>query len=195
MCSAIMNLNDNTKMIPLDGKTIQLRPMTADDLEYKVRWFNDPEVNSTLIFDDTLDLDKTVEWFEIASKDPTRRDFVIETHDSESIGLIGLVGIDDSNATAEIYIVIGQKDYWGKGVMAEAESILIQWAFDELSLQKIWALARPENVASIITMKKLGFQIEGTLRKEKIIAGKRIDIIRVGVLPSEFRPTGMMGAD
>ena len=47
---------------------------------------------------------------------------------------------------------------------------------------------RSNNVASIITMKKIGFKIEGTLREEKYMNGKYIDIVRVGLLRDEFKP-------
>ena len=80
-----------------------------------------------------------------------------------------------------------EKKYWAKGVMLQAESMLIKWAFDELGLHKIRAVARTDNIASIVTMKKMGFQIEGTLRQEKCIAGKHIDVFRVGLLKDEFK--------
>jgi len=75
--------------------------------------------------------------------------------------------------------------------MAAAESVLIQWAFDTLDLYKIWAQTRSTNTASIITMKKLGFQVEGTLREEKYISGQRVDLIRMGLLRQEFKPVSI----
>lgn len=174
----------------LTGEKISLRPMSEADMALRVRWFNDPEVNKTLILDETLYLDKTIDWFKRAISDDSRRDFLIETLDEKPIGFAGLVGIDHRDKIAEIYIVIGEKEYWGKGVMAQAESLLIKWGFETLNLHKIWAQARPMNVASIITMKKLGFQIEGTLRQERYIAGEWIDVIRAGLLRDEFRPAG-----
>ena len=153
----------------------------------KVAWFNDTDVSKTLLLNEKLELGKTLQWFEKASRDDSRRDFVIETAEAEPIGIIGLVGIDSVNQTAEIYLVIGEKEYWAKGVMLEAESLLIKWAFDELGLHKIWALARADNIASIITMKKMGFQVEGALRQEKYISDKHLDVLRVGLLKDEFK--------
>ena len=112
---------------------------------------------------------------------------MIQADITEPVGLISLVNIDVAQKTAEIVIVIGDNNYWGKSVMLHAESLLIQWAFESLRLEKIWAQTRPENIASLITMKKLGFKIEGTLRQEKIIAGRRIDIVHLGLLPKEFK--------
>ena len=72
--------------------------------------------------------------------------------------------------------------------MLEAESLLIDWAFKDLGLYKIWATAIADNIASIITMKKLGFQFEGTLKGEKFLRGKRVDIAHYGLFQNEFKP-------
>jgi RimJ/RimL family protein N-acetyltransferase len=162
--------------------------MTEADLPLKVKWYNDPEIRQTLILDEVLELEKTKQWFEAVRDAASRLDLMIETEASLPIGQISLVNIDARHQTAEIVLVIGEKTYWGKGVMLEAESLLIGWAFETLGLRKIWAQTRPENIASLITMKKLGFQIEGTLRSAKIIAGQRIDILHLGLLPEDFKP-------
>ena len=174
---------------PLIGSQIRLRSMTRNDLPLKVQWYNDPEIRKTLILDENLELDKTTRWFETVEKTDSRLDLMIESDTPKPIGQISLVNIDRKHKTAEIVLVIGDKNYWAKGVMYEAESLLIRWAFEELGLEKIWAQTRPENIASLITMKKLGFQIEGTLRQEKFIDDRRIDIIHLGLLPEEFKPS------
>jgi RimJ/RimL family protein N-acetyltransferase len=172
--------------IILTGQNIVLHPLSKADIENRVRWFNDPRIRKTLIISEQFELDKTTRWFEKMRTDSSRAEFVIETIDKIPIGIIGLSSIDSTHRTAEIYIVIGEKDFWGKGVMLEAESLLIDWAFNSVGLEKIWAEARPENVASLITMKKLGFNVEGTLRSEKIVDGARIDVLRLGLLKSDF---------
>ena len=148
-----------------------------------MQWYNDPDIRKTLILDEILELDKTIQWFEAIKDSPSRLDLMIEADASMPIGQISLVNIDHQHKAAEIVLVIGNKEYWGKGVMLEAESLLIGWAFEGMGMEKIWAETRPENIASLITMKKLGFRIEGTLRKEKIIDGKPIDIVHLNLLP------------
>jgi len=172
----------------IEGQNIRLRTMEESDIKLKVEWFNDPEINRTLVVTERFELDKSIQWFKTACKDPSRRDFVIETDQGDPIGLIGLLHIDKTHSTAEIYIVIGCKGYWGKGVMLEAENLLIGWAFENLNLYKIWAPSLAENVASIITMKKLGFKIEGILREDKFLNGRRVDMMQLGLLRKEFKP-------
>ncbi len=173
---------------PISGPRLRLRSMTEADLPLKVKWYNDPDIRKTLILDEVLELDKTIQWFDAVRDSGARLDLIIETDAARPIGQISLVDIDRKNKTAEIVLVIGEKDCWGKGVMVEAETLLIRWAFDRLGMDKIRAQTRPENIASLITMKKLGFRIEGTLRQEVIVAGNRIDVVTLGLLPDDFKP-------
>jgi RimJ/RimL family protein N-acetyltransferase len=170
------------------SKTIRLRPLEKGDMELKVKWFNDPKVNKTLVLNEKLQLDKSLEWFDKAVRDDSRRDFIIETKDGEPIGVTGLLEIDRVHGTAQCFCVIGQKRFWGKGIGTLVHSLLLQLAFDEMNLHKIWALIYTNNQAIIKIIEKLGFKIEGTLREEKYIAGKRIDMFRIGVLRNEFKP-------
>lgn len=175
------------KNISIKDNTVTLRPMTEDDLLLKVQWYNDPEIRKTLIVDELFELEKTRCWFQSIQESDQRLDLVIQTNHQRPIGLINLVHIDSKNKTAEITLVIGDKSYWGKGVMYEAESLLINYAFKTLGLEKIWAQSRPENLASLVTMKKLGFQIEGTLRNHVLIGNTYSDVVQLGLLKEEFK--------
>jgi ribosomal-protein-alanine N-acetyltransferase len=134
-----------------------------------------------------LRLDKTRKWFENTADDESRYDFIIETKDKKAIGLIGLIGINHRQEIAEFYIVIGEKSFWNKGYATQALASLVKWGFDKLKLEKIWAITRKKNLASITLMQKIGFQIEGTLRKEKKVRNKREDVYRLGLLKNEFK--------
>lgn len=160
--------------------------MEKSDVANKVKWFNDPDVNKTLLVEETLELDKSLKWFERTRDDAARRDFVIETVEGKPIGIMALVHIDAVNETAECFCVIGEKAYWGGGIGTEAHLLLADWAFRNLGLHKIWAHIRPENTAIIKVVERIGFRVEGTLREEKYIGGKRVDIVRIGLLKREF---------
>jgi len=96
------------------GERVRLRPLEKDDLENRVRWFNDPEVSENLILDEKLNIEKTIKWFDCAQKDESRRDFVIETVDKQPIGFIGFRKISKKNLSACVYIVIGEKKLLGE---------------------------------------------------------------------------------
>lgn len=168
---------------------IRLRPLAESDMPLKVKWYNDPKVRKTLVVDEVFELDKTIVWFNTLAANETRTDFMVESLDGVSIGITGLIDIDQKNKTAQCYCVIGEKPFWGKGVGTEIHSVLFQWGFETLGIEKIWAHIRTNNPAIYRVVEKLGFKIEGTLRQDKIIDGQRIDLYHIGLLRDEFIPS------
>ena len=171
-----------------NGELVRLRPLGSEHMALKVKWYNDPAINKTLIIDEPLELEKSLKWIGKAIADETRADFIIETGDDEPAGIVGLVGIDKKHGLAECVCIIGERKFWGKGLATIAHSLLFQWAFEALGLHKIWAVIYTNNPAIERVVERLGFKTEGTLREEKLIHGKRIDLYRIGVLRDEFTP-------
>jgi RimJ/RimL family protein N-acetyltransferase len=171
------------------GDRVRLRPLAENDLPLRVKWYNDPDVRRTLTVTEMFELDKTRQWFKAIQNNDSRVDFFIETPDGRPMGVTGLLHIDRFHKTAECFCVIGEKEYWGGGLGTEIHSVLIAWAFDHLGLEKIRADIRTNNPAIYKVVQKLGFQIEGTLRREMVLEGTRQDLYRIGVLRDEFTPT------
>ena len=171
------------------GDRVLLRPLREEDLPLKVKWYNDSQVRDTLIVEETFDLEGTRRWFQKAREDRSRVDFLIESLVGVPIGVTGLLHIDQTHQTAECFCVIGEKTFWGKGLGTEIHSILIQWTFEYLGIHKIWASIRTNNPAIYKVVQRLGFQIEGTLRKEILLEGVYQDVYRIGLLKEEFTPT------
>lgn len=167
---------------------IRLRSLVESDMSLKVKWYNDRAVRKTLVIDEVFELNKTIEWFRTLAENNTRMDFKVESLDGTAIGITGLIDIERKNKTAQCYCVIGEKEYWGKGLGTEIHSVLFQWGFEKLDIEKIWAHIRTNNPAIYRVVEKLGFRIEGTLRQDKIVDGHRIDLYHIGLLRSEFRP-------
>lgn len=75
----------------------------------------------------------------------------------------------------------------GKGLMKEGLSLVINYAFEELNLHKVFAQYHVENIKSKILLEKLGFQLEGVLQKELIIRGKWEDLIQVAIFNRSWK--------
>ena len=58
------------------------------------------------------------------------------------------------------------EEYWGNGYAAEASRALIERAFDELNVEKIYASYRCENAQSKRVLEKLGFEYYSELTNE-----------------------------
>ena len=127
--------------------TISLRKFDKRDIPAKVRWINDPANNRFLHYDLPLEEDKTAAWYERIKDLTDRYDAVIEV-DGVAVGLIGLLAIDRKNKKAEYYIAMGETAFKGKGIATEASRQLIDYAFSELHLNKIYLYTEVENAAA-----------------------------------------------
>lgn len=57
------------------------------------------------------------------------------------------------------------RNCWGKGFMSEALSRVVQWAFTNPSIHRVWAVCDLENTGSARLLERNGFRQEGILRK------------------------------
>lgn len=175
----------------LDGRTIYLTPFRKEFINDRyLLWINDRELTQFL---DTGHFPVTVGALEsyINSFDYEKKFIlaIIYKENDEHIGNVSLIDIDWINRVAEISILIGEREYWGKGIMFETFSLIIKHAFNILNLNKIIAGAPIVNVQSIITLKKLGFSKEATFREQFFFDGKYIDSLVFGLLKSDFMTT------
>jgi [ribosomal protein S5]-alanine N-acetyltransferase len=103
------------------------------------------------------------------------------------IGTCTLFHLDRSNRRAEIGFALG-RPWWGRGLMGEALTVLLDFAFGELGLRRIEADTDPANSASIRLLESLGFRREGLLRERWNVGGELQDTVFLGLLAREYRP-------
>ncbi len=105
---------------------------------------------------------------------------------------IGTVKISLSNSyneeydIADIGIMIGDKSYWGKGLSPIILLSISSYALNGLKVRKLTAGAISENVAVIKSFQKIGFKIEGVLRKKIYLNGEYLDHILLGCFKEEL---------
>lgn len=166
---------DNIKKIKLIGQNIYLRPVRVSDVtkEY-VGWLNSPEINQYLEIRFMRHTLKNVkEYVEKSLKDRSLVFLAIVRKDSDKhIGNIKLGPINKYHKHAEIGIMIGDKNSWGKGFAGEAIDLLTNFAFKKLKLHKIIAGAYGGNIGSIKTFTKNGFITEGVLKEYWLCDGR-----------------------
>ena len=173
----------------LVGKKIYLRLLEESDIgdEY-VEWLNDYEVTRYLEtgqFPSSHEaIRKYLERFQDSTTDLIFA--IVDTETDQHIGNVTLNRINWINRTADTGLIIGKKEFWGKGYAFEAWSLVLEYAFQRLGLRKIIAGAVVDNVTSITILKKLGFKIEGTFRQEFLVDGEYKDGVRLGLLREEF---------
>lgn len=165
---------------------VRLRKFVAADIPNKVRWINDERNNTYLHYDLPLEIEKTQRWFESIKDSSNRYDAVIEVS-GVPVGLIGLLNIDRTNLKAEYYITLGEESYKRKGISYVASQQLLKYAFEELSLNKVYLNVDADNIAACRLYEKVGFCCEGVFEQDMMHRGKMIDRKRYAVLKSRFK--------
>lgn len=106
---------------------------------------------------------------------------------SKHIGNITLHQISWRDRHAEIGILIGDKKSRGKGYATEAIRLVADHAFNKLNLRKLYTGMVKGNEASKRAFEKVGFKVEGVLRKHFYLNGEYLDCYRMGLLKSEYK--------
>jgi ribosomal-protein-alanine N-acetyltransferase len=76
---------------------------------------------------------------------------------------------------------------WGKGIMTEALSAIIQYGFDNMGLHRIEVLISHHNRRSQLLIRRLGFKREGVLRDHYFVEGRFSDDVIFSLLKEEWK--------
>jgi ribosomal-protein-alanine N-acetyltransferase len=177
-----MELNKN---IFLEGVSIVLRILTETDVQGNYsKWLNDPEItefNSHGRFPMTID--KLKQYVRNSNESGTALVLaVVNKNTHEHIGNISLQAINWIDKNAEISFLLGEKKYWGKGIMYEAGSMLIKHGFDILNLHRIYCGTSFDNKGMQKLAEKLGFIKEGVRKEAMFKKGKYLDVVDFGLV-------------
>lgn len=173
----------------LEGDQVVLRPLFVEDVEGNyINWLNDPvinEHNSHHVFPYTRA--QALNYIESVSGDKQNLVLAIVAKDSgKHIGNISLQKIDQISKNAEYAILIGEKDYWGKGIAQEASRLLLRHGFEALNLHRVYCGTSNTNIAMQKLAHTLGMKQEGVRREAHYKNGSYADIIEYGLLKNEF---------
>jgi RimJ/RimL family protein N-acetyltransferase len=175
-----------------EGK-IRLRAPERSDLPNFVRWMNDPEVTAGLLVVLPLSAVDEEKWFENMQNRPqTEHPLVIETPDADGrwlpVGNSGFHNLDMRVRSAEVGLVIGEKEYWNQGLGSAVMRLLLRHGFETLNLNRIYLHVFANNPRAIRCYEKVGFVHEGRLRQDMYKNGQYIDVLVMSVLREEWKP-------
>jgi RimJ/RimL family protein N-acetyltransferase len=173
------------------GEGLRLRAIDQADLELFVRWLNDPEVTAGLARHLPLSMQEEVHWFnKLMDRPAEERPLTIEILQEGGswlpIGDLGLFNIDWRSRSAELGIVIGEKNYWDKGYGSEALRVLLEHAYHTLNLNRVYLRVFDYNKRAIRAYEKLGFVLEGRMRQAEFYNGVYVDVLFMSILQSEW---------
>jgi RimJ/RimL family protein N-acetyltransferase len=171
----------------IKGNRISLRAIERDDLPRYVAWLNDSKITSHLSMFLPMNLEDETDWYEQQRKDDATQNFAITLNkEDQLIGSIGLMEINQREQHAELGLFIGDKTQWGQGYGREAIQLLLQFAFAELNLHRIYLRVDASHAAAIRCYQSCGFQEEGRLRDAVYHHGHFEDQFIMSVLRPEY---------
>ncbi|WP_154895225.1 GNAT family N-acetyltransferase [Staphylococcus pasteuri] len=106
--------------------------------------------------------------------------------ENELVGVIGLHYIDTVNRKTSIGYYLGES-HQKKGIMTQCTKAIIDYAFNELDLNRVEIRASVENIKSQAIPERLGFTKEGRLRSEERVQGRFTDSYVYSLLKSEWQ--------
>jgi RimJ/RimL family protein N-acetyltransferase len=167
----------------LSGPRLYLRDVRPEDVnENYYRWMNDPEVMRFLesrFFPNSLE---SLRQYVTAKQGDRNNVFlaIVRHEDDRHIGNIKLGPIDWIHRLAEVGILIGEKDCWGKGYATEAIRLVVEYGFNRLDLHKHTAGCYGNNEGSTRAFERAGFVREGVRKEHFFCNGVWVDLILLG---------------
>jgi ribosomal-protein-alanine N-acetyltransferase len=110
-------------------------------------------------------------------------------HDDALIGTCGFNQWAPAHASAELAYALAPQ-HWGTGLMTQAVDITLQWGFETVGFNRIYAVVMVSNGRSARLLERAGFLREGTLRSARIARGVPRDFWMYSLLRSEWTTTG-----
>lgn len=168
-------------------KIIPLIPGFFEDWEKDkyLTWFNDPTINQ---YNDHAVFPcseiKEIKFHEIVWKILSRKSG--SNIEYAYIGNVGLHNIHLINRSAEIAILIGDKDSHSKGIGTEVIKMVMEHGFVKMGLNRLYLGTAASNNSMRKIAKKLGMKLEGARIQAIWVNGCYDDVAEYGILKPEY---------
>ena len=164
---------------------LKIRPIEVSDAENMIVYLDQIAGESeNLTFglgEIEITLEKEISYLESLQGNGNQM-MVVATVDEEIVGNISYNGGHRlrTRHVGEFGISV-RKDYWGKGIGKALLQNLIDWAKASPYCEKINLRVRDDNIRAISLYRKLGFQVEGLIKKDMKINGEFVDCLFMGL--------------
>ncbi|MBE6024735.1 MAG: GNAT family N-acetyltransferase [Cellulosilyticum sp.] len=170
---------------------VYLRELKAEDAPLMLEWMHDSEVQKGFQKDMTsMTIDNAKAFCENSKIKDTISDgeslnYAFVNESDEYLGTISLKDISITNKTAE-YAISMRRAVWGHGYAKAASMLILEKAFGDLGLHKVFLTVLADNERAIHLYEKCGFKKEGQLREHIYKDGKYVDWYLYGILENEI---------
>ena len=172
---------------------VKLRSLDIKDAHLMLEWMHDPDIIKGFQKDLMhMTLEDAEGFCRAASSGMEITDgaslhyAVADSETDEYLGTISLKHLDLENKSAE-YAVTMRKKAQGSGAASEATTLLLNKAFNEIGLHKVWLNVLSGNERAIAFYEKMGFVYEGILRDDVLRDGMFLEQRRYSILEPEWK--------
>ncbi len=155
---------DERKELPevnIEGKLIRIREKRMEDIPDEYAWRVDEELSRldatrplTMSYDDFLKYSKE----EMQFPNFRSKRLAVETIEGVHIGNVMYYDLNMRNAETELGIMIGNKEYWGKGYGTDIVKTLLKHLFEDLKLERVYLHTLAWNYRAQSSFSKSGFR-------------------------------------
>ena len=116
----------------------------------------------------------------------------LAVHDNESGKFIGTAKVNfitergRKHGIADMGIMLGDRNFWGKGMSADILRAISIYAFDTLKARKLSAGAYSLNVAVVKAFLRIGYKVDGNLREQLHVDDGYCDHVLLSCFESEL---------
>ena len=150
---------------------IVLREVTLEDGKYIVEWRNSLNVNIHVLNRENISLESNKQFFEDKILSGKYKQYIVEKILDNypviyNIATVYLKDIDYANKRCEICIIPNNDEEWNEETKVQAINQLVDKAFNELDIKKIYSYVFQDCEDEIQLMKNSGFLEECVLKDE-----------------------------
>ena len=164
---------------------MKLRELEEKDVDRMLSWMHSKESKEIFAKDFNRYTREDVTKFAKSKNTDENVNYACVNDDDEYLGTVSLKNIDYENSNAE-YAISFMKEAQGTGAALFATFEILEKAFNELKLNKVYLDVLKTNKRAIAFYKKVGFIQEGEFRNHFKKNDKFIDLLWFSMLQEEF---------
>ncbi|MBE6688334.1 MAG: GNAT family N-acetyltransferase [Ruminococcaceae bacterium] len=173
----------------LETPRLTLRQLLPRDKDDMFEYAQNPEITKYLLWYEHENVQFTAKYLKYLQPRYRRGEYhdwaIVNNEENKMIGTAGFVTFDTENNAAEIGYVISHK-YHNLGYATEAVKRIINFGFEELALNRIFARHIAGNDASGRVMQKCGMTFEGIQRSSMYIKERYRDIALYAITREDY---------
>jgi len=164
----------------------KLRPIERSDLPTIQSWRNSQDLIKNFREYRLFCLDQKTDWYDSMIKDNRFEFFIIEG-EGRPLGVAGITYIDWVNRHADVHFYIGHKNLWiDKEFSPQAFSLILDYGFNKLNLNKLWAEIYSIDKMKLKFFKDRGFNVDANLRDHYFYNGEYYTSHILSLLRNEY---------